>query len=59
MKALLVLIIASLGAVALAIYASRDPSSGLAVALSREPTVILLSGGFLLGLGGVLRRPPV
>ena len=58
MKALLILIVISLGAVALGFYASPELATGVAAVVSNEPTVILLSGSLLLGLGGALRRFP-
>jgi hypothetical protein len=58
MKALLILIVTSLGAAALGVYANPELATGVAAVISNEPTVILLSGSLLLGLGGALRRFP-
>jgi hypothetical protein len=56
MKALL--IVTSLGAAALGVYANPELATGIAAVISNEPTAILLSGSLLLGLGGALRRFP-
>ena len=56
MKALLILIVTSLGAAALGFYASPELATGVGAVVSNEPTAILLSGSLLLGLGGALRR---
>jgi hypothetical protein len=58
MKALLILIVTSLGAAALGIYANPEFATGVATVVSNEPTAILLSGSLLLGLAGALRRFP-
>jgi hypothetical protein len=56
MKALLILIVTSLGAAALGVFGHLKLATGVAAVVSNEPTAILLSGGLLLGLGGALRR---
>jgi hypothetical protein len=58
MKALLTLIVTSLGAAALGIYVKPGLATGVAAVVTSEPTAILLSGSLLLGLGGALRRFP-
>jgi len=58
MKALLILIVTSLGAAALGFYANPEFATGVGVVVSHEPTAILVSGSLLLGLGGALRRFP-
>jgi hypothetical protein len=56
MKALLILIVTSLGAAALGVFAHAKLATGVVAVVSNEPTAILLSGSLLLGLGGALRR---
>jgi hypothetical protein len=56
MKALLILIVTSLGAAALGVFAHLKLATGVSAVVSNEPAAILLSGSLLLGLGGALRR---
>ena len=55
MKAAFILTLASLGA-AVGLYSHGGLGTGLLAVISNEPAAILLSGGFLMGLGGALRR---
>jgi hypothetical protein len=55
MKALLILIIATLGGASMAVYAGAALSKGMAAVIAHEPAAILLTGGLLLGLGAALR----
>jgi hypothetical protein len=54
-KAVAVVLVAAGGAAAAA-YSQIGLPRGVLAVLSSEPTVILLSGSLLVGLGGALRR---
>jgi hypothetical protein len=54
-KAVAVVLVAAVGAAAAA-YSQIGLPRGVLAVLSSEPTVILLSGSLLVGLGGALRR---